>query len=182
MKNYNFIGNIDVSYYQNLFSHKNDWENIYTKRRNYEYEQHVNTSVIPILWSKDSLIANRNIVAPKTSFFDSYYNEEFFLELKKILNAFYNGEGYFVRILFSNLNPNSSILSHADSGESLLSNNRIHIPILTNNNVIVVVDNEEKNIQTGEIVEINNSAVHSVRNESSENRIHLIVDWNSNSS
>jgi aspartyl/asparaginyl beta-hydroxylase (cupin superfamily) len=65
-----------------------------------------------------------------------------------------------------------------DSGYSLESCNRIHIPIITNNEVYFTVGGERKNLKDGEMWQINNNnKMHSVENNSNQDRIHLITDW-----
>jgi aspartyl/asparaginyl beta-hydroxylase (cupin superfamily) len=76
------------------------------------------------------------------------------------------------------LKSNSKIDKHIDAGKSLSICHRVHIPIITNKNVLFEIDNEIKNLKEGEMWEINNSEkIHSVVNNSNTDRIHLIVDW-----
>ena len=58
-----------------------------------------------------------------------------------------------------------------------MNSHRIHIPIVTGENNIFLVNGELKNMQVGEMWEINNELPHMVENRSDEDRIHLIVDW-----
>jgi hypothetical protein len=176
MWNFKNIGNIDVLNYKKIFDLNDDWDNEFTQRRNELFKAHISTKVIPICWSRESLNFSPEIVAPKTRFWDTYYDEVFFNDIFKNLNKFY-GKGYFVRLVLANLLPNGIIPYHVDSGLSLEKNHRIHIPIKTNENVYFYVGDEERNIKVGEIVEINNNILHSVENRSDKNRIHLIVDW-----
>ena len=54
----------------------------------------------------------------------------------------------------------------------------MHIPIITNKKVYFSVGEEKKNLKSGEMWEINNSKKsHAVKNNSKEDRIHLIIDW-----
>ena len=65
-----------------------------------------------------------------------------------------------------------------DNGESLVNCKRTHIPIITNDLVTFTIGGETKQLKEGEIWEINNINEHSVDNNSNENRIHLILDYN----
>jgi tetratricopeptide (TPR) repeat protein len=58
-----------------------------------------------------------------------------------------------------------------------LNCHRIHLPIVTNEDVVFHVGGEEINMHAGELWEINNGTVHGVENRGTEDRIHLIVDW-----
>ena len=55
---------------------------------------------------------------------------------------------------------------------------RIHVPIKTNKNVLFSVDGEKRELNQGEIIEINNLKDHFVENnDPNEDRIHLIMDF-----
>jgi len=59
----------------------------------------------------------------------------------------------------------------------LINSHRVHIPIVTNDQITFMVGGEEKQMKVGEVWEINNATFHRVMNESNEDRIHLILDW-----
>jgi len=80
-------------------------------------------------------------------------------------------------MILAKLLAGGNIPKHTDAGFSLLNCHRIHVPIITSDNVVFSVGGEEINMQTGDLWEINNAAVHGVENHSGEDRIHLIVDW-----
>ncbi len=101
-------------------------------------------------------------------------------ELQPLLEhiaEFYQDNGFVVRLIFAKLLAGGKIPRHADGGFSLMNSHRIHIPLVSNEQNIFFVNGEEKNMQVGEIWEINNESVHMVENRSDEDRIHLIVDW-----
>lgn len=105
---------------------------------------------------------------------------EFQDELKPLLDfiaAFYQDNGFVVRLIFAKLLAGGKIPRHADGGFSLMNSHRIHIPIVTGDNNIFLVNGEQKNMQVGEMWEINNELPHMVENRSDKDRIHLIVDW-----
>lgn len=54
---------------------------------------------------------------------------------------------------------------------------RVHIPILTNPNVIFTVDEVDFHMETGGIYELDESKFHSVVNNGAEDRHHLIIDY-----
>ena len=90
---------------------------------------------------------------------------------------YYRNNGFIVRMILAKLLAGGNIPKHTDAGFSLLNCHRIHVPIITNDNVVFSVGGEEINMQTGDFWEINNATVHGVENHSGEDRIHLIVDW-----
>ena len=91
--------------------------------------------------------------------------------------AFYKSQGYFVRALFAKLKAGGFIAPHIDRVPSLLNCHRVHLPIISNEDVWFCVGGESVNMQVGELMEINNGTIHSVENKSDEDRIHLIIDW-----
>ena len=175
MNSFIYIDNIDVSNIAEKFEMYNDWDNSYTRSRRDAFEVHRDTSVIPLMWSMDSISSHPSQRAPTTEYWDRYFDQHFFNTLHDKIYSF--KKGYPVRVLFTLLKANGQIPVHVDGGVSLTINSRIHIPIITNNDVLFTVNGETKNILSGEIYEINNQSYHGVRNNSSKDRIHLIVDW-----
>jgi hypothetical protein len=86
-------------------------------------------------------------------------------------------QGYFVRVSLVNLVPGGEIAEHRDKNFSLAHSHRIHIPIVTNEDVLFNVNGEVIHMKAGEMYEINNRRNHSVFNKGSEGRVHLILDW-----
>ena len=180
MRSFIYIDSINVKAISNQFLKYNDWDNSYTRNRINAFEVHKDTAVIPLMWSMNSISSDPKEPAPRTEYWDRYFEVNFFEELhKKIYNYC---KGYPIRVLFTLLKANGKIPLHEDTGPSLTVNKRIHIPIVTSNKVIFKIDEEEKNIKTGEIYEINNQGRHGVFNNSDKDRIHLIVDWHEKTS
>lgn len=109
---------------------------------------------------------------------------EFYGELQNELRPlvdyvarYYQNNGFIVRLLLAKLLAGGKIPHHTDAGFSLLNCHRVHIPIITNDQVAFVVGGEEINMQVGEFWEINNGVDHAVENRSDEDRIHIIIDW-----
>ena len=90
---------------------------------------------------------------------------------------YYRDNGFVVRIILAKLLAGGSIPKHTDAGFSLLNCHRVHIPLVSSNDVVFSVGAEEINMRVGEFWEINNSVTHGVENNGSADRIHLIVDW-----
>lgn len=91
--------------------------------------------------------------------------------------SYYRDNGFVVRLMLAKLAAGGRIPKHTDAGYSLLNCHRIHLPIITNEDVVFHVGGEEINMGPGELWEINNGTVHGVENRGTEDRVHLIVDW-----
>lgn len=87
------------------------------------------------------------------------------------------GMGYFVRANLVRLKPGGVITEHTDNNFSLVHSHRIHLPIVSNEEVGFTVGNETIHMKEGELWEINNRRLHSVRNDGPTERIHLILDY-----
>ena len=101
-------------------------------------------------------------------------------ELKPVVDFiahYYQNNGFIVRMILAKLVAGGTIPEHTDAGFSLLNCHRVHLPIITNEDVIFSVGDENINMHVGELWEINNGTTHAVENRSTEDRIHLIVDW-----
>jgi Tfp pilus assembly protein PilF/quercetin dioxygenase-like cupin family protein len=93
------------------------------------------------------------------------------------VDNYYRNNGFVIRLILAKLVPGGKIPKHTDAGYSLLNCHRIHLPIVTNDDVVFHVDGEDVNMRAGELWEINNGTVHAVENRGDADRIHLIVDW-----
>ena len=80
------------------------------------------------------------------------------------------------KIVIAYLPPGAVIKPHRDSGEYYKYHNRIHVPLLTNQNVTMTTDDEEFHMATGKVYLFQNLKRHAARNASTEGRLHLILD------
>ena len=87
------------------------------------------------------------------------------------------GMGYFVRANVVRMRPGGEIQEHTDNNFSLVHSHRVHLPIITNDDVWFTVGAETINMKEGHLYEINNRRTHSVRNEGKDARVHLIMDY-----
>ena len=171
MKNFNYIGRIKINNIKNIVNSFNNklWDNFCFRQKTFEV--HKETKTIPLIFDTDFRLKNPTYLNE----YEIFKNE--FKLLKNKLTKIY-GKGFIIRAILVMLKSNSKIDRHIDSGESLSVCHRVHIPIITNKNVLFEIDNEIKNLKEGEMWEINNSEkIHSVVNNSDTDRIHLIVDW-----
>lgn len=84
--------------------------------------------------------------------------------------------GRAIRIEFISMKPKSRIRTHKDRSDVLYVARRFHIPIKTNDLVTFTSAGETRHLKAGHAYELNNITYHSVKNDSDEYRIHLIVD------
>jgi hypothetical protein len=110
---------------------------------------------------------------------ESYINFMIFLSpLLKKLNIRY-GPGTIYRMQLSTMfGEGSCINPHSDIGLDFLFSHRIHIPIITNENIDFFIEDKKFNLKCNSVYEINNSKFHSVINKNQNfERIHLIIDF-----
>jgi len=81
------------------------------------------------------------------------------------------------RVMLVNLPPGKNVRPHVDSSRHLARCRRIHLPIVTNNQVKFFCGGSIIPMDEGVLTDFNNNIIHSVLNESTKSRIHLIIDW-----
>ena len=106
------------------------------------------------------------------------YLDTIFLEscpyLQKVLQTF-QCPLQAVRLL--KLNAGSSIKEHHDAELNFESGEiRLHIPVLTDPGVEFILDKERLTLQEGECWYMNFNLPHAINNNSSVNRVHLVID------
>ena len=171
MENFKYIGKIKIKSFKDKINNFNNkiWDDFDWRQK--MLEPHKETKTIPLIFDNDFRLSN-------PTYFNQYetFKNEFKIINNKLKNIY--GKGFLIRAILVMLKSNSKIVRHIDTGKSLSICHRVHIPIITNKNVLFEVDNEIKNLKKGEMWEINNSGkFHSVVNNSNADRIHLIVDW-----
>lgn len=139
--------------------------------RSERFEVHRQTLSVPLIQFAEHL-HNEPVIWPQYLEF-----EEVLRPIVDHIARFYRDNGFVVRALVAKLLAGGKIEEHEDFGYSLLGVHRIHIPVVTNDDVVFHVGGEARNIRLGEFCEIDNSEKHAVDNNSDEDRIHLIVDW-----
>tara|TARA_Y100001938_G_C8020438_1_gene395008 strand:+ start:522 stop:1139 length:618 start_codon:yes stop_codon:yes gene_type:complete len=174
---YNFkkLGNINISDFKEKVNNLSEsiWDGGTTT---YRGRTHKEVRVIPIKWIPEVL---KQTIIKEIDNNEIYYDLNFkSLEDKlKIIYKKNYGDGFLHKILLAKMPPKWNIQKHRDSGLSLMSVHRTHIPITTNKLIKFMVGNDTNNLKEGEVWEINNAEPHAVNNESDKDRIHLIVDY-----
>jgi hypothetical protein len=85
--------------------------------------------------------------------------------------------GAFPRVMLARMAPGGLIHPHRDENPAAKWPHKIHVPILTNQNVSFYVDGVGYQFAEGEAVEVNNMGLHAVENRGSTERIHLIFEY-----
>lgn len=148
-----------------------EWD--FDQSRQQQYKTHKNTKFYPLrksdyYWKNGEQLTWEDI---------NYLTDDAQYELEKIYNRLeFLYQGKVIRSELVNMLANTKINKHVDAGDSLYIGRRIHIPIITNENVFFYVLNNKINMFEGIGYEINNGMPHSVENNSMHNRIHLIID------
>ena len=172
--NFNYIGSVDISNIKLKLLNMNESVWLENTIRQTTFDVHRHTETIYLMWDMESLATN-----VKGTIHPNFYN--FGVDkLLTILSPLYEktyGNGEFIRVVLAKLKKNTKIYPHIDSGESLSSCKRTHIPVISNPLVKFTIDDETKFLQEGEIWEINNQNTHSVENMSEIDRIHFIIDY-----
>ncbi|KIQ20920.1 aspartyl beta-hydroxylase [Flavobacterium sp. MEB061] len=139
---------------------------------------HFNTNRYEGNWTSVSLRSQSGLVNDITSFANTEHKNTNLLDrchyFKEIMDWF-QCEKEAVRLL--RLGPGSEIKEHVDNDTSYEDGFfRIHIPIITNEEVFFYVDKKRVPMKMGECWYANFQLPHSVKNKSAEPRIHLTLD------
>jgi len=109
-----------------------------------------------------------------------------FPEIEKLVNYVYsqvNGQRL-GRIMIINLRPGGEVADHIDPGLYFQTHRRFHVPLITNTEVIFKgkLGSEPIHMPTSYLCQLNNRNTHSVKNNSEQDRIHLLIDIETNNS
>ena len=115
----------------------------------------------------------KNLVKPIENHVAAYYRQQKI----NILESRRHQQPYFPRIILVKLKAGGVINKHKDGSSSMLRCHRIHLPLITDPEVIFNVGESSFSMAAGELWEINNRRPHAVANHSDIDRIHLILDY-----
>ena len=85
--------------------------------------------------------------------------------------------GDFPRVMLAKMAPGGIIHPHRDANPAAKWPHKIHVPIVTNEDVTFHVDGVGYHFAPGEAVEVNNMGLHAVENRGNTDRIHLIFEY-----
>ena len=94
-----------------------------------------------------------------------------------ILESRRDQKPYFARIILVRLRAGGAISKHKDGSASMRRCHRVHLPLITNDEVTFDVGESSMKMAEGELWEINNRRQHAVVNHSDSDRIHIILDY-----
>jgi hypothetical protein len=177
------IGNLEIAALKALVLGltEEQWDNFSIRQNVYEVHKH--TQTIGLVYDLDFRHTHPTRL-PTLQMFESELRPAFWMVAdhfedtesgRQLIKE--NGQAYFIRASLVKLPAGNSIAEHRDMNFSLTHSHRIHLPIVSNENVRFVVGEESINMREGELYEINNRRLHSVHNSSSEDRVHLILDY-----
>jgi hypothetical protein len=81
------------------------------------------------------------------------------------------------RVMLARMAPGGVIHPHRDQNPAAKWPHKIHVPLLTNDQVTFFVDGKDYHFAAGEAVEVNNMGMHAVQNHGAADRIHLIFEY-----
>lgn len=198
------LGEVDVSYYVDLFSDIDDadWMNtfsVFSKKHipffrelerlpliapiNKKEHESETIEEAASKWNPTDIVEflnYGNVEEDETlisEMYEKYYNEKFFNDITKILSDSL-GEGRLMQFIFNLMNPHSKIDPHADQRTG--DKKRIHIPIVTHPDIKLYNGGDELHMEVGKVYMIDHTIEHSVDNPTDCERIHLVVDWKTN--
>lgn len=180
---FNHIGAADVGGFVDLVAGitEEQWSSFALRQQ--RYEVHRDTQTVGLVYDPDF----RHTHPTKLPMLKTF--QQPLQPVLKMIAAFYegsergqaiikeNGLGYFIRATLVRLKAGGEIAAHQDLNFSLTHSHRVHVPIVTNPGVLFTVGDETKHLPAGTVYEINNRRMHSVVNEGSEDRVHLILDF-----
>jgi len=177
------LGDMDISPIKGLVEQLTDLHWAGEATRQERYEAHKDTQAIGLVYDEDFRHTNPT-VQPAYNLFGPVLRNlfamiaEYYETSADILAKFDRPvRGYFIRVNLVKLRAGGEITPHWDMNFSLAHSHRIHVPIITNDQVFFRVGQETAVMKEGEVIEINNRRRHSVINEGTEDRVHLILDW-----
>ena len=132
MENFKLIATAEVKPFKNKvkkFSQE-DWNEFDFRQKSYKV--HRNTETIPLIFDTD-FRSNNPTYLERSKLFEEELNM-----CKKIFSKVY-GPGLLIRAILVKLKANCSVDPHIDKGDSLKKCFRVHIPVITNENVYFTV-------------------------------------------
>jgi hypothetical protein len=85
--------------------------------------------------------------------------------------------GVYPRVMLARMAAGGVIQPHRDANPAAKWPHKIHVPIVTNDQVVFRVEGAQYVMPEGEGVEVNNMGTHAVENRGDTDRIHLIFEY-----
>lgn len=158
---------------EELSEYSSEWD-IYTKRQESFYT-HKDTKMFPIILTDELGWKPGSEVEIKK--YNDFNKEDSNIEINNIfkkLEEFYSGK--VIRCEVVSLKPHTNIRMHIDGGPLLHYSRRVHIPVITSEEVTFTVMDTTINMKESVWYEINNQMKHGANNPTDNERVHLIID------
>lgn len=97
--------------------------------------------------------------------------------MQDIIRKHYSIHGTIIRAVFAKLLAGMSIDEHYDDHPSFAIGHRIHVPLVTSEEVDFVIAGQRFNLKEGVAYEVSNLDFHYVANPTLQDRIHMIFDY-----
>ena len=173
---YNYIGRLDVDEITSLALQEDFTKQTVRSESNESNPQRDTSSVIGLYDMFDDI---NGIYEP--SVMDKY--DKFIPIISELLEEHYSYE--FIQLksfMFTLLKSGTEIYPHTDDEAGIINTSisythRVHIPLQTNDKVTFTVGGEDRVMQCGEVIEIDNLKEHRVVNNGDTDRIHLVIDF-----
>ncbi len=167
------LGAVDIRAIEEKLKSKTAEEWLENSLRQKQFAVHKDTQSLVLKWC-----ANTGTDTPVET---TRHYEDFEPLLKPIMDLIqreYQYQQPVVRkAMFAKLRAGGEIIPHVDGAVALRMVHRIHIPIVTNERVHFYIDNTDFPMKAGEVIEFDNTREHAVKNDSADDRIHLIIDY-----
>lgn len=181
--NFFHIGNLDVSELREAVARLTDsqWDSFAVRQKRYEVHQH--TQTIGLVYDPDFRHTHPTRLPMLEMFQEAlkpvlWMTADHFEDTDSGRKLFEDyGQGYFIRASLVKLKAGCDIAEHRDMNFSLTHSHRVHLPIVTNDDVRFTVGGETIGMREGQLFEINNRRLHAVQNDGTEDRVHLILDF-----
>lgn len=167
------LGHVDVSEIARLLATKTREDWLENSLRQQQFKVHQHTESLVLKWC-----ANSGTDTPVET---TRHYADFEPLLRPVMEVIQNEYRYpnpvIRKAMFAKLKAGGEISAHMDGAIALRFVHRIHIPIVTNERVHFYIDDIDHRFNVGDVIEIDNTKYHSVRNNGTEDRIHLIIDY-----
>ena len=169
--NYKKYEKLDVSELKSMILNENPeiW-NFSGKLIFRNLDTHGKADTIPLYWTRKK---DEPYVICKFVMYEKYF--KYINPILDYIKTIYKNH-FPIKVALVKLVPGAYITPHIDRSDLLEVPNRLHIPIITNDNVMFHVNDEVINMKEGYLYEINNIRMHHVVNEGDTDRVHLLID------
>jgi hypothetical protein len=155
------------------FLTKNSWSDVRARSISYHARtNHISLRDHALNEQNNTIEYYRNSAHIITNPYNAPYFTKTFAVLKDFEKKF---GGYLERVMIVKLDGKSEVTPHVDEGTYYIHRDRYHLVLKTDDSVNFCGD-ESQVYRVGELWWFDNKKLHSVKNKSEEERIHLIFD------